>query len=1194
MSYIEEEIEERKGMVVIGMISSGKSTFLNSIFGIDFLETNNDITTKFICAIRYNPKLKEPIFYNLKLVPKKDKSDEYIYIKSGEQYSGKDKIKNKISSINKNEHFFSEPKYENLFWMLEINKIIIENEEFMKTHDFYDIPGLNEYIKGDKNMNQENSNDSSNLINKPSEEEKKDLNPPPTVFQIIDNNSVEETKDIIDKTPKEEICDEDYKYIKGIFKYLKGKIENFIFIISTESCYKPQNLGIITEIRKNIDFDFEGGLFVLTKIDLSENKEKKIEECKQYFINKISSDIFNIDFNVFVPLNSIQFNIEMYMKKDIEYYFLYYYRQYYDNYVIVSGNKDIELKFIDFLENEIKKNIGEDQYEDFIDEAKENISIEDLNKIKKTYEEIKENTNQTIKFGINFEDDDDDNESLNILKGLYKLFKDKKYFPEISESTKEIINYFKNYQKETPNKDLKENKCKNISDLDINIEKLNNIFNKLKQYIDGDENDKHSNIAILNSNLRKLEKYIKNGKNIYIPFIGISSAGKSTTLNCLIGFHLFPESDKECTTRGIIIKYGKEVELYEVKVQTEKNFYVFEEDKLISRNIKNVQNYLKCLNYQYGKDESKYFYLIKTPIKLFDDYKFNDELKEKILLVDLPGCDTSDNKFNEHDKTERTVYEKLLDISSSFVFVNKNRSITDLDNRKILNNTYKTIYDNSSLGQNYLKNCLFVINMFTKLSDNEKDIVKIQHDLSNIIFDDKQEENNKEDNLKDINACLFNAKKYMEYLKERDKLCNKLYLFNEFKNNFIKKKKKKNFIKFFYDSLKTRCKDISMKIDENFECDNQFYLDTKKEILELMNISNIKYDESESKYFKNISNILSYINYKIKEIKLYVESYCEDFFSNLENQIRKAKNCVDGNYSVNIKECFKYFDLIFDKEIDKEKSFNQKYFKTQTEEIITELEKLENKYTIEKIFDYCMEKIANVFDEVKKDKEILISKYEKDIEKLIKNEIQDKINAILNEDLNFNIEKIMCELDKEIKKYKDKLLELFNMGLEKELKKGKYKAEIEVIIKFSFYEKLQLNLSKGFNWRSYGKVLSSISFILFSFMTFHLYGFIFASLIVLGSQIIGKFKSCSKILDEKIKEASKEYSANFERTRRNFSRLYRETLNESKTLFQDLLSIASIDLSKLEEVEWKILNKNYQEIKNNIYSISNNKIDLFN
>ena len=1192
MSDIKEEIEERKGMIVIGMISSGKSTFLNSIFGINYLETNNDITTKFICAIRYNPKLKEPIFYNLKLVPKKDKINEYIYMKNGKEFSGEINIKNKISSINKREHSFSEPKYETLFWMLEINKIIIENEEFMKTFDFYDIPGLNEYIKGDKNLNQENSNE-NNIINNLSEEVI-NLDPPPTINKIIDNNKTEETKkDIIDKTPKEEKCNDDYKYIKGIFKYLKGKIENFCFIISTESCYKPQNLGIITEIRKNIDFNFEGGLFVLTKIDLSENKEKKIEECKQYFINHISSDIFNIDFNVFVPLNSIQFNIEMYMKKDIKYYFLYYYRKYYDNYVIVSGSKDIELTFIDFLENEIKKNIGENQFEDFIEEAKENFNMEDLNKIKKTYEEIKENTNQTIKFGINFENDDEDNESINILKALYKLFKDEKYFPEFSESTKEIINYFKDYKKETPTGILKEIKSKKKSDLDINIENLNDIFNKLKQYIDEDENNKNSNTALINSNLRKLEKYIKNGKNIYIPFIGISSAGKSTILNCIIGFQLFPESDKECTTRGIITKYGKEVELFEVKVQTVKNFYVFEKDKLISKGVKKVQDYLKCLNYQYGKDESKYFYLIKTPIKLFDDYKFNDELKEKILLVDLPGCDTSDNKFNEHDKIERTVYEKLLDISSSFVFVNKNRAITDLDNKKILNNTYNTIYDNSSLGHNYLKNCLFLINMFTNLSDNEKNINNIKMEISNILFDNKKEENNKE-KLKNINVCLFNAKKYMEFLKERDKLCDKYYLFNEFKNYFFKKKRTKNFVKFFYDSLKTRCKDISLTIDENFECDDKFYLETKNTILELMKTSNIKYDELESKYFKNISNILFYINYKIKEIKLYGESNCVDFFNSLERQIRKAKNYVDSNFFVNIKKCFKYFDMVFNKEIEKEKSFNQKEFKTKTEEIINELDELKEKFTIERIFDKCMKKIDEVFNKIKENKESLITQYNKDIKKLVKIEIEEKIKEILEKDLNSDIEKTMNELDKEVSESKNKLLDLFKLGLKKEIKKGKYKAEIEVIINFSFYEKLKLNLSHfGFEGISYWKILISIGSIIATCVIFDIYIIGITILLNLGPWILGKFKAESKIFDEKIEEASLKYYANFERTRRKFSRLYSDTLSQTKFLFQDLLSVASIDLSKTEEVEWNNLKVKYNEIKNNIYSISNEKIDLF-
>ena len=74
-----------------------------------------------------------------------------------------------------------------------------------------------------------------------------------------------------------------------------------------------------------------------------------------------------------------------------------------------------------------------------------------------------------------------------------------------------------------------------------------------------------------------------------------------------------------------------------------------------------------------------------------------------------------------------------------------------------------------------------------------------------------------------------------------------------------------------------------------------------------MQYSDIKYDESESKYFKNIANILFYINYKIKEIKFYTESYCENFFNKLEEQISKAKKYVDDNYTLNLKKFFCIF-----------------------------------------------------------------------------------------------------------------------------------------------------------------------------------------------------------------------------------------------------------------------------------------------
>ena len=53
-----------------------------------------------------------------------------------------------------------------------------------------------------------------------------------------------------------------------------------------------------------------------------------------------------------------------------------------------------------------------------------------------------------------------------------------------------------------------------------------------------------------------------------------------------------------------------------------------------------------------------------------------------------------------------------------------------------------------------------------------------------------------------------------------------------------------------------------------------------------------------------------------------------------------------------------------------------------------------------------------------------------------------------------------------------------------------------------------------------------------------------------------------------------------------FSRLYRDTLNETKSLFEDLLSVASFDLSKIEEKEWNNLKIEYFKIKDNILMLS--------
>ena len=47
--HLMNEIKDTFSIPVIGMISSRKSTFLNSLLRIDLLETKDDVTTKFVC-----------------------------------------------------------------------------------------------------------------------------------------------------------------------------------------------------------------------------------------------------------------------------------------------------------------------------------------------------------------------------------------------------------------------------------------------------------------------------------------------------------------------------------------------------------------------------------------------------------------------------------------------------------------------------------------------------------------------------------------------------------------------------------------------------------------------------------------------------------------------------------------------------------------------------------------------------------------------------------------------------------------------------------------------------------------------------------------------------------------------------------------------------------------------------------------
>ena len=143
---------KRFAIPVIGRINSGKSTFLNSILGLNnILESNSNITTKFVCIIRHDSLLTEPKAYSVILEERKEQQNienghlnPKLNFEKGEELKGdiKDIIlqRNKLINENKSELL----KKEDYFMIIETKIPIFDKDiiEYSKIFELMDLPGL--------------------------------------------------------------------------------------------------------------------------------------------------------------------------------------------------------------------------------------------------------------------------------------------------------------------------------------------------------------------------------------------------------------------------------------------------------------------------------------------------------------------------------------------------------------------------------------------------------------------------------------------------------------------------------------------------------------------------------------------------------------------------------------------------------------------------------------------------------------------------------------------------------------------------------------------------------------------------------------------------------------------------------------------------------------------------------------------
>ena len=865
-------MSQKKSIPIIGQISSGKSLFLDNLLNLDLLESKTDITSKFVCIIRHNNNLKEPKFYHIKLKEKgKDKITgftEYKEIMDGKVIIGSDNIKEKIKQINREQKNIDDKniKYEELFYVLEVKITTIKNEELLNKYDFYDIPGLDEYISGEENK-------------------------------------------------KENDKERSMKYIDNLFKYFRSKIDFGVFVLNAETAYVKSSNEIIINVTNILrPKKIKNYLIILNKIDRKSDPNETFNEVKAILVNDLL-DQLNLADNIFVSLDSRQIKNQNLLKESFEHFLLFLFNQYVSVSVIPfkDGNSLTKIKnkyntknysFSDYLYDFICEEdmcdsdkeeylyVLENQFDDN-DYDFEKIGLESI------IQRIKEIEDMVIDFDIDFENED----TIRLFKALYIVFKEQLKFP-FSQQVSDIYDYFNNILDKI---NLKVNEKINL-DNDYNLFDKNffDKFAKLNKEFD-------LNNVNLNNTMSLLYNYTFFQEFFYIGIIGNSSTGKSSVLNNILGYDILPVNQGECTKRGIVIEYGGEIALFKAKseiknLRLNENFLMFKKIEKIVKGFNNVKEYLNILNSKYAKNTSMKnydYFIITLPIKFFEVINLDMNLRKIIKFIDLPGFNTSkaQNNFD---------YDNIINSISLFIFNFTNSSIGSTDN-----NYNKTIYSKFKAKnisyENALKNFLFNVNIYQndELSDNN--IKDWKKRIKNVLTEVYSGNNNSNE----INLTYINSKASQNYETTKTILCDDYkILLDDILKAYKLKGKKNIFSEYVLKSIKNEMMDAFDINWKNF-----------KEIIDKGNYNNDIYEKinnlfktysyvtkEEKNLEKNIISICSCLTFcknEIKNIRYHKNSHIEKFFKDLSQAIFSCNEFKSKNIQNTFNNCVQNFKSFF-------------------------------------------------------------------------------------------------------------------------------------------------------------------------------------------------------------------------------------------------------------------------------------------
>ena len=1101
MSTLEgERIEQRKITPVAAMISAGKSKLLNVLFNINYLECRAGIGTKFVNLLRYNPDIKEPIFYHLKV---KKEGKEYIFYKDlSKKYQGEKEIIEANKAINEELYNNKNLIYEDLFYMTEINSIpFITDKDFLLSHDLCDIPGLSEYQENTKENACDEQKEAetedfsrSNTMDKITMQGKdlglsyditKDFLTQKLDLEGIDEKDIkEDDNDNAKENVKEENKDEDeiyYKisdnenqntYLTEIYKIIKDYIEGGIIIMSVENYYFEENFELIAKLNKVINKDIVKFLVILNKMDLSSNPKADIEKFKGLIIKHFPKcRTFNINLNTFIPLSVNQLQNELLMKTSFKHLIRYHFYNYVSNIKkekLIS--KNVDKTFIEHLKEIIKtdKSLDKKAIETKVEQVNKMSNLDEIKKeiisiINDLTEEFKGNSD--IKLGISsedvdededeeFNDDDDDLKPVDVIKAFYLFHKNNILMPLFSEETVNLLEYFKNDHFSTNIIREIKNEEQNENSINRQIMKcLKHLNKKLKK-----AKIEVEKIKSLIYEIRQTSEFLKIYDSILIPFLGASNAGKTTIINGMLGDDILPTDLNECTKRGIIIRYHEdEMTIRKANFKKEKllnrAYYYFEAEKnIIGKGKKQVTEILKGLNYDFSEKEEDSFYYLQTKIKLFDELGFDSTLKKKIYLIDFPGFGTK-NKF------ETEIYKKVMSICNSFFFTIKNSVIKENNNQIVLNSLFNEAKEQKQiLPSLFIKSCLFILNNDRSQSSDKKDVDKAKEDINYLI---------KGINKDNINLCFYNAKYYSNYND------NKNYFFNikqtfefeyqnylSFKRNIFKSPEKvrgknyKTFIEYMFKKLSEKIKNEGLgTVKKNQVIDNNIKGKISRVLTDFLNRKIIEMSDI-LKYEENFAKIFTLGQEKIEQLKVLKESNYEEFKKAFNSQIKYINDFVKKNVGQNIDKVLNTLDIFFSTDFS-EKKTNITEINNFTNYMKIEKRKINESYAknqtslFQVITEYRDSIIKTLTDKEENIKQLLKSKNIKEIFDEIINEIKNNIK-----NLNEKLIEIVWAIDSDLRLISEDFQEIL-----KKFSEGK--TSFDKIDSFTIYFSLRVGDKTG-------------------------------------------------------------------------------------------------------------------------------------